>query len=447
MEKPFNLSDERLKILLEDYSNWCNKNEEDKKYLELERRKNKERKKTLLNKEYIQRLSDDELVDKILEYSKGLEGPVNIRIGKPRVSGEIKKLKRNILYIIESNDDPFAKAAKILEGDYKIPIFSKSFWSPLFQAQYPELLPNWNNKTDRFLRKLGINLTTAKKTIEEKYKLFSDAFLYLKNISPQMDFFVLDHLTHYSTATDEGIKLIDEMLNPPFEGFTEKTFQLLDRLSSDTSYEAVKPISKEIHREVVYSIRNIFKKISAKFDVKDILNLEKEKHIMGNLFKPNPKLGAYPYIWGAFYQIKMKKDTSMQFIIMICKDYLSCGIYYSEHNKAIKDRVIKNLIDNEGELKKYFNEEFFKKIMFFDGKFSPEKKERISYDVSNIEELIRLYKEKDIYIGKIFAKEQVIKEGFNILGTIREIFEHLRPAYVLGITEEPIKLLKKYYEP
>jgi len=32
MENPFTLSDEDLKKLLESYSNWCNKNEKEKKY-------------------------------------------------------------------------------------------------------------------------------------------------------------------------------------------------------------------------------------------------------------------------------------------------------------------------------------------------------------------------------------------------------------------------------
>ena len=374
MENPFNLSDEKLKILLDGYFSWIKENKDEEKYPELERQKTIERKNTLLNKDYIQKLSDDELADKILEYSKSLEGPVNIRIGRPRVLGEIKKLRNNILYIIDSPEDPFVKAAKILDGEYRIPVFSKSFWSPLFQALYPELLPNWNNKTDRFLKKLGINLKTSKKTTEEKYKLFSEAYLYLKNLDKRHDFYNLDHLTHYGTAIDEGVRLIDTMLNPPFKGLTEKAFQLLAKLSEDTSYESVKPISEDIHKEVVNPIRNVFKEISSTFDPKNILNLQKEKNIMAKLFKPNPKTGAYPYIWGAFYQKGQKKDTSMQFFIWICKDYLSCGVYYSKNSSQVKDRIIKNLIDNESELKKYFNEEFFKNNLFLMPLLFPEKK-------------------------------------------------------------------------
>lgn len=211
MEIPYNLSDEKLKILLNGYFVWSNKNEDQKKYPGLERQKTEERKKTLLNKKYIQKLSDDELADKIIEYSKMLEGPVIILIGKPKVLKEIEKLKRNILYIIESAENPFEKVAKILEGEYKIPDFYKAFWSPLFQAQYPEIIPNWNNKTDNFLKKIGINLTTSKRTIEEKYKTFSEAYLYLKNLDNRFDFYTLDHLTHYGTVIPEGELLIDEL--------------------------------------------------------------------------------------------------------------------------------------------------------------------------------------------------------------------------------------------
>jgi hypothetical protein len=135
MQNPFLLCDEDLKKILDGYFVWSNKNEVEKEYPELERQKTEERNITLLSKEYISNLSDKELVDEILKYVKALEGPVGIRLGKPRVLGEIEKLKRNILYIVDSPDDPFVKATRILEGDYKIPIFSKSFWSPLFQKK------------------------------------------------------------------------------------------------------------------------------------------------------------------------------------------------------------------------------------------------------------------------------------------------------------------------
>ena len=211
MENPFNLSDEKLKELLNAYFDWSNKSEVDRDYPIKEKRKSGKWEKILLNKEYLQEISDIELVKLIIEYSRELEWPANIKIGESKVLSELEKLKRNLLYIIESTDDPFFIAGKILEGDFQIPVFSKAFWSPLFRAKFPELLPNWNNKTDNFLRKLGVNVTTSKKTIEEKYKVFSNSYKYLKSLDERYDFYYLDHLTHFGTVIPEGIRLIDDL--------------------------------------------------------------------------------------------------------------------------------------------------------------------------------------------------------------------------------------------
>jgi hypothetical protein len=211
MENPFNLSDDKLKKLLNAYFDWVNKREVDKNYPIKEKQKSEKWEKILLNKEYLQKVSDNELVKLIIEYSRELEGPANIKIGESKVSSELENIKRNLLYIIDSTDDPFSIAEKIIEGDFRIPVFSKAFWSPLFRAKFPELLPNWNNKTDNFLKKLGVNVTTSKKTIEAKYKLFSNAYIYLKSLDDRYDFYYLDHLTHFGMVIPEGMKLIDDL--------------------------------------------------------------------------------------------------------------------------------------------------------------------------------------------------------------------------------------------
>jgi flagellar biosynthesis/type III secretory pathway ATPase len=43
MENPFNLSDEKLKILLDGYFSWSKENENEEKYPELEKQKSEER--------------------------------------------------------------------------------------------------------------------------------------------------------------------------------------------------------------------------------------------------------------------------------------------------------------------------------------------------------------------------------------------------------------------
>jgi len=212
MENPFSLSDDKIKILLEAYTAWAQATEKEKNYAADQAKKTEEIKVNLLNKEYLSEASDEQFIRKILQYTKMLEGPASIRIGKPRVTNALENIKRNLFHLIDSPDDPFEKAAKILEGDYRIPVFAKAFWTPIFQAQYPEILPNWNNKTENFLKKVGVDIKTSKLSLKQKYQLLSRAFQYLRSLDASQNFHTLNHLMHYGTAINEGKQLIEKLL-------------------------------------------------------------------------------------------------------------------------------------------------------------------------------------------------------------------------------------------
>src|SRR3989344_1101724 len=164
------LNDDQLVTLLKSYSAWM-KNEEDNSYINDLKSGDENLRKTLLDKVYLNKISKKDLIDEIMRYSRTLEGPAFIRLGLPRVTNTAENIKRNLLYLIESPDEPFKKAARILDGDYAIAIYAKSFWTPIFQAQYPTKLPRWNNKTTKFLKEVGINLSGTKHSTEEKYEL------------------------------------------------------------------------------------------------------------------------------------------------------------------------------------------------------------------------------------------------------------------------------------
>ncbi len=137
MEYKLSLTDDQIVVLIKAYSEWCENDEEQRKYPIMFRQIAKELRKTSLNRDYLSKVSDDELAKNIFDYSRTLEGPAHIRLGMPRISGELSKIKRNLLYLIDSPDDPFKKAQEILDGKYRILIFAKAFWTPLFQAQWP----------------------------------------------------------------------------------------------------------------------------------------------------------------------------------------------------------------------------------------------------------------------------------------------------------------------
>jgi 5-methylcytosine-specific restriction endonuclease McrBC GTP-binding regulatory subunit McrB len=222
MNNPFNLSEEKLVELLRSYDAWLKSYPDEAKYPEEIKKKSKKIKDEFLNAEVLPRMSDDELYDKIYKYSRHLEGPVHIRLGEPRIRGCLSDIRRNLKYIMTSKDAPVIIAENILEGKYKIPIFAKGFWSPILLAQFPDKLPNWNNKTEHFLKKFGINISTSKLSISERYQLLSNAFTFLSALIGGHDFYTINHLMHYGTVIKEGKDLIaklqgSDVINPIIE--------------------------------------------------------------------------------------------------------------------------------------------------------------------------------------------------------------------------------------
>jgi 5-methylcytosine-specific restriction protein B len=211
MKNPFKLNDDQLKVLLTSFAEWYRQNPSEKRYADDHKKIAERIRASFLDEQYILKVSNDDLAQKIFEYSRTLEGPAYIRLGMPRINSELENIKRNLKYIIQSSVDPFRISSEILEGDKKIPIFGKSFWSPILQARFPEILPNWNNKTDNFLKTVGIDLKTSKLSIDKKYQLLSEAFQYLQSLDRSQDFYTLNHLMHYGAVIPEGVKCLEEL--------------------------------------------------------------------------------------------------------------------------------------------------------------------------------------------------------------------------------------------
>lgn len=211
MNSLFDIPADKLKKLLSGYETWLKTDPKEEKYPRVEREKSMMIKKEFLNLSVLQNMSDDELYDKIYRYSRKLEGPVAIKLGEPRLRGDLQKIRRNLNYIMTSKETPFEIAGNILEGEYKIEVFAKAFWSPILLAQFPNYLPNWNNKTEKFFKRFNVSLSTSKLSVEEKYKIISDTFIMLAGLSEGHDFYTINHLMHYGTVIPEGMKLVDEI--------------------------------------------------------------------------------------------------------------------------------------------------------------------------------------------------------------------------------------------
>lgn len=229
-----------------------------------------------------------------------------------------------------------------------------------------------------------------------------------------------------------------------FKGFTKESFENLEKLAKDTSFEVVKKISNDISNTVVYPLRDLLLDIGNSLDSKDILSLEKQKGLTSRLFKPNPLYGAYSYIWGAFYDKGKRKLTSLQFYIFVDKDELSYGFYQGEWKNTVSELLIKNLETYGDQLKNYLPESFYDEFLF---QSSADLKESTkSYDkITNFMDIKTDLEKGPLSIKKILTREQVIKIGINLVDIIYKDFEKLVPLYAFGISNKPIELLKNYY--
>lgn len=211
MSNLFDIPADKLKKLLSGYETWLKTDPKEEKYPRVEKEKSKTIKEEFLNLNVLPHMSDDELYDKIYRYSRKLEGPVAIRLGEPRLRSDLPEIRRNLMYIMTSKETPFEIAGNILEGEFKIEVFAKAFWSPILLAQFPNVLPNWNNKTEKFFKRFNVSLSTSKLSVAEKYKIISDTFIMLAGLSDGHDFYTINHLMHYGTVITEGMKLVDEI--------------------------------------------------------------------------------------------------------------------------------------------------------------------------------------------------------------------------------------------
>jgi 5-methylcytosine-specific restriction enzyme B len=332
MENPFILTDKKIRILLETYTAWAQATEKEKNYATDQAEKSAKIKTNLLNKEYISGTKDEQFIQDILEYSKTLEGPASIRIGRPRVTTELKKIKRNLLYLIDSPDDPFEKAVKILEADYKIPFFAKAFWSPIFQAQYPEILPNWNNKTDNFLKKVGVDIKTSTLSIKQKYRLLSEAFQYLQNLDSTQNFYTLNHLMHYGTEVPEGAVLLDDLIYPfNFSEWinSEDTKKLIDKYIQARKSGDEKQWSEEYKWDILPKAHNEFNK--APLSAENLLDK------MTILFKHNPPEGSFVH-WSNIDDLKKlaTKDPD-RILVLLTKLFQETMPLYDRIDDMIKE--------------------------------------------------------------------------------------------------------------
>jgi DNA polymerase III delta prime subunit len=203
------LSESDLKLFLTSYKDWVLRNPAEQEYVE-ERfpQAIQYAHDNFLTKSFWDN-DKDLIIEALYGYVKELDGQVYRTANKDLLNEKFEDIKKGFFYIIESIDVPLEKAKRIIGGDLKIKGLSRSFWSPILQAAYPEVLPNWNNKTEDFFEKIVISFSD----FSDKYAVIAETFSYFKKLDSSLNFSYLNHLMHYGVAVEDGIDYLDELLN------------------------------------------------------------------------------------------------------------------------------------------------------------------------------------------------------------------------------------------
>ena len=211
MESAFILSDEKIRKLIQSYFIWEKSSPSNHKFLSNLEEQEEYIRSSLLDVSIIENISHKELYKRIYEYSRTLESQAYVRLSESKIRRNLKNLKRNLLYLIESDEEPLFKCKQILEMEFKIPAFQIEFWSPILHAAHPEEIPFWNSQAENFLKKIGIDIKTEKKTFDEKLEELFSAMHYLRTIDPQISFKQLNHLSFFAAKVEEGKEQIEKL--------------------------------------------------------------------------------------------------------------------------------------------------------------------------------------------------------------------------------------------
>lgn len=223
MDNPFRFEDSQLRTLLDAFKKWLQDSNQ-QVHDQTQRKVFDLINSNYLNEEVLNNWDPQSFYLFTKDsYLKNIDG-IFPNVGERALTYNFEAIKGILKQIISNNDDPIKLAGRILEGDLRIRLFSRAFWTPIFNAKYPDMLPNWNSKTEACLNSLGI-LFERGESMESRYRKISNSFTYLAKLDPEIDFIKLDHFMHYIVSIEEAKQLIYgfEKIMPTLEMFLRQS--------------------------------------------------------------------------------------------------------------------------------------------------------------------------------------------------------------------------------
>lgn len=208
------LSNEQIQKLLEWF---VNSSETKRKWSEHRKRALKENHKWV-QPDVIQKMSDEELETKFLEYYKTGGGRQSLnQIYRDRIIRDKKRFRETILYLLNESVDIKKRMddilGDILGGKYRIEGFGKAIATSFLMDYNPDRYCLWNNKTDMGVSVLGWKVYESKDSWSTAYLRVLETLQKLIDLKPELNltFDDIDLFLHTISAEDEGSKAVGEI--------------------------------------------------------------------------------------------------------------------------------------------------------------------------------------------------------------------------------------------
>jgi hypothetical protein len=198
-----NLSDEQIQNLL----GWFVDSSETKKRYTEQRIKSMEENHKWIQPGMIQKMSDEELGTKFLEYYKSGGGRQFLnQIFRDRIVRDKKRFRETISFLLNEEISVEKRIDEILDGRYRIEGFGRAILTSFLMDYNPKKYCLWNNKTDMGFSVIGWEVYENKDSWGIAYRKVLDALQKLIELRPELKFTFgdIDLFLHTISAEDEG---------------------------------------------------------------------------------------------------------------------------------------------------------------------------------------------------------------------------------------------------
>ncbi|MBE9506249.1 MAG: AAA family ATPase, partial [Chloroflexi bacterium] len=235
----------------------------------------------------------------------------------------------------------------------------------------------------------------------------------------------------------------DAVLRGP--AFTERTFEVLDRLHETPTKEFYDNNKEALYEHLVTPFKALMNRAGELLPQSIREVMETEKRIFGNILKQFSKYGCWDYYWGAFYPKGGRRTEDAQLFTVLRPDGLEYGFCTGDYSSEQTDRLVRNLTTSRARVKELLGDVLADPDIMLGARDEEgdEETPQLSFD-----QWIASDDEDDLSrAAKAVPREQLLSwDPEDLAQDIARTFEALFPFVLMAIEDNPWPTVAGYLE-